>query len=212
MNKINVVENLASSLDRRDEEPNIELAEIIAKTKNKEAVQSLIELLNDKKTIQNDAIKVIYEIGERNPSLIAPHLERILGLLTTKNNRLQWGLMTAINSVVSECGDKIHQALPIILDTAENGSVITRDGAVHILINLSAVNPKKYHNDCMTLLLEQLLQCPTNQLPMYAERILPIVQEVDKQALIESLKNRLDDIEKESKRKRVEKVIKKLEN
>jgi hypothetical protein len=44
---------------------------------------------------------------------------------------------------------------------------------------------------------------------MYAENALPIVNEKNKALFIRTLTARLDDFEKETKRKRVEKVLKK---
>lgn len=69
-----VTEKLESSLKRRDEVPNIELSEQIASGKDKAAVKELAENLSSKsKDIQNDSIKVLYEFGEINPSLISEY-------------------------------------------------------------------------------------------------------------------------------------------
>lgn len=57
---------------------------------------------------------------------------------------------------------------------------------------------------------EQLKKCPTNQLPMYAENAIAIVNDNNKALFIKTLSSRLSDIEKDTKRKRVEKLIKKL--
>jgi hypothetical protein len=59
-------------------------------------------------------------------------------------------------------------------------------------------------------LIEQLKNAATNQLPMYAENVLPIISDKYKSTVIKTLTKRLGEIEKETKRKRVEKVIKKL--
>ena len=94
---MNVIDKLASSLNRRDEVPNQELAKQIAVKKDKKAVAELIEYLNNKsKDIQNDCIKVLYEVGKINPALIADYAKNFIALLDHKNNRLQWGAMTAI--------------------------------------------------------------------------------------------------------------------
>jgi hypothetical protein len=45
---------------------------------------------------------------------------------------------------------------------------------------------------------------------MYAERTLPVISEKYKKDFVKVLSSRLKEIEKESKMKRVEKVIKKL--
>ena len=94
------------------------------------------------------------------------------------------------------------------MDATDHGSVITRDNAVNILINLAAT--PEYMKVVFPLLIEQILKSAGNQLPMYAERMLLIINEQNKKGFIEALYSRLDDLEKESKRIRVEKVIKKL--
>ena len=207
---MNVVSKLASSMNRRDEVPNQELAKEIVKKEDEEAIQELIDLLSDKnKKIQNDCIKVLYEVGEIKPALISSHLNVFLNLLDHKNNRLQWGAMTALNTIASEDPDSIYESISTILKAADKGSIITRDQAVHILIKLCSSDQ---HSDSAFLLLnEQMLSSPTNQLPMYAENALVVITIEQREMFTKTLKSRLDDIEKESKRKRVEKVLKKLD-
>lgn len=206
---MSILPYLATSLGKRDEVPNIELAKRIADKKDKIAVKELIENLSNKsKDIQHDCIKVLYETGERNPSLIIPYFNIFLALLTHKNNRLQWGAMIALSSITGEIPDKIYESLPIIVDAADKGSVITRDYFVNILLQFCAI--KKYAADAFSLLNEQLLAAPTNQLPMYAEKTLPYINEKNRKQFVNTLTSRLNDIEKDTKRKRVEKVIKKL--
>jgi len=206
---MSIINKLASSLNRRDEVPNQELAKQIVAKGDKKAIQELIDNLNNKsKDIQNDCIKVLYEIGERKPSLIADHAKKFIELLENKNNRLQWGAMTAINTITLENPNAIYSNLPKIIAAANKGSVITKDYAVNILINLCSI--KQYANSSFSLLIEQLLSSPTNQLPMYAEKAMPVINEKNKTLFIKTLTSRLDDIEKDTKRKRLEKVIKKF--
>ena len=207
-NKINVIDKLASSLDRRDEVPNQELAKEIVLTKNKKAIKELIDNLPNKKAIQNDCIKVLYEIGEQDPKLIADYISDFVAHLDSKNNRLQWGAMTALGTIAAERPKEIYAVLTTIISAADKGSVITKDHAVNILIKLCAI--EKYSDNAFALLNEQLLKSPTNQLPMYAERALPIVNHKNKNLFVKTLTSRLNEIEKVTKRKRVEKVIKKL--
>jgi uncharacterized ParB-like nuclease family protein len=69
---MSIIAQLASSIGRRDEVPNQELAKKIAENNDEGAVQELIESLQHKSAaIQNDCIKVLYEVGERKPVLIA---------------------------------------------------------------------------------------------------------------------------------------------
>ena len=206
---MSVIEKLATSLGRRDETPNQDLAKAIAAGSDTSAVQELVEnLSNKKKDIQSDCIKVLYEIGALKPALIAPHIGAFTKLLDSKNNRLAWGAMTALDAAASADLNGVYAFLPQIIAVADSGSVITRDHAVGILIKLMA--EKKYAEDCFALLLEQLAKCPTNQLPMYAENAAASIPSDKKAAFTKTLSGRLPEIEKESKRARVEKVIRKL--
>jgi len=208
---MSVLNQLASALGRRDEVPNQELAVKIAAAKDKQGVAELVENLQAKsKDIQNDCIKVLYEIGAIEPKLISEYASGFLALLKHKNNRLQWGGMAALDTIVFEKPDFIYESVPAILDAVSKGSVITMDGAVNIFIKLCGI--PKYAENAFAVLLEVIQKAPTNQLPMYAERAMPIVTSENKARFIAILSNRLGEIEKESKRKRVEKVIKKITN
>ncbi|SNY94935.1 hypothetical protein [Flagellimonas pacifica] len=205
---MSVIDKLASSLNRRDEIPNQELAKEIVLSQDIEAVKVLVENLSNKKAIQNDCIKVLYEIGGHAPKLISKYINEFIAQLSSKNNRLQWGAMTALGTITRERPKEIYTALPAILFAADKGSVITKDHAMNILIALCS--QKDYAKNTFPLLIEQLLKSPTNQLPMYAERAIPIINDQNKILFVKTLASRLDDIEKETKRKRVEKVIKKF--
>ena len=204
-----VLNKLSCSLGRRDEVPNQELAQQILKSKNKKAVSELVEnLANKDRNIQSDCIKVLYEIGAYQPELIARYDKDFLALLDSKNNRLVWGAMTALDYIASINPGRIHKMLGRIMIVSDHGSVITKDHAIGILIKLAA--DKRFSKDALALLLDQFRSCATNQLPMYAENALPAIPDAAKGGFIKVLTARLGDIEKESKRKRVEKVIAKL--
>ena len=206
---MSIINKLASSLNCRDEVPNQELAKQVANASDKKAVKELVDNLNNKSNdIRSDCIKVLYEIGKLKPKLVAEHVKSLVTLLDSKNNRLQWGAMTAINSIAHENPKAVYTALPKIIDVADKGSVITNDHCVGILVKLCTV--KAYSKDAFTLLLERLNTCPTNQLPMYAEHAFPAINDTNRAAFIKTLSARLPDIEKDTKKIRVEKLIKKL--
>ena len=206
---MSIINKLASQQNRRDEIPNQQFAKEIAAAGDKKAVKELFENLTNKdKGIQSDCIKVIYEIGEQKPKLIAGFANELIELLSNKNNRLQWGAMTALHSITGEAPKAVYGALPQIIDVADKGSVITNDHCVGILVKLCGM--KEYAEDVFPLLNERLIKSPTNQLPMYAENALPVITEKNKAVFIKTLTLRLGEIEKDTKRIRVEKVIKKL--
>jgi hypothetical protein len=201
---------LASSLGRRDEAPNIALAEKIAKAKNAGAVEELVRLIaSPTMGIRNDAIKVLYEIGERNPDLIAPHVATFLELLDHKDNRMIWGAMSALAAISATNPEPLAKKLVSILAAMDSGSVITRDKGITILASLAT--RKKHHTDAMDLLLEQVARAPVNQVPMYAEKMAGVISQPYAQKLISMLKERHDVWAIDSKAKRLEKLIRSLQ-
>ena len=205
-----IVNKLAFAIGRNDEQPNIELAEELVSTNNKAGVKELVELLHAKnKQTQSDSIKVLYEIGERAPEMILPYSKEFLGLIKSKNNRLAWGAMTAINSITGAEPELVHEHINEIVDAANKGSVIGQDHAVKILVKLASLHTFK--EEMNQLLLEMVANCAPNQLPMYAEESLSIVAVPFQEAFISIYTKRMGDLEKESKRKRLQKVILKLQ-
>ncbi|MFM9903424.1 MAG: hypothetical protein ACKVQJ_02505 [Pyrinomonadaceae bacterium] len=207
---MSIIPKLASSLNRRDEIPNVELAQNIAEKSSKISVSELLIYLgHPKKAIRHDAIKVIYEIGKLKPKLIADSYRLFIALLGNSDNRMQWGAMTALDHIAAEKPNEIYIFLDKLTKAAESGSVITRDRYVKILIKLLLLDKKR--KKVVTLLLEQLRKCPTNQLPAYAESAMPLIDETTRDEFIEILSSRLAETETDSKRKRVEKVIKRMQ-
>lgn len=206
---MSIIGKLATSLGRRDEDPNIDLAKQIATANNKKAVAELVEHLNDKsKDIRHDCIKTIYEIGYLKPQLISDYADDYIAQLDSKSNRMQWGAMTALSVIVKEKPKELYNALPKLIEVANKGSVITKDHYVNILVGLCT--NKTYYDKVFPLLIEQLLKSATNQLPKYAEQSMAIVAEQDKKLFLKTLNARVDDIETPTKRVRLAKVIKKL--
>jgi hypothetical protein len=187
----------------------VALAEDIVKKSDGSAVRELVDNLSNRdKSIQSDCIKVLYEIGEREPKLIAKHWAAFGELLDSANNRLVWGAMTALDQIALAAPQKVFGLLPKVRTAAETGSVITRDHAVGILTKLGTL--KQYASACFPLIIEQLKNCPNNQLPMYAEMSLAIATDKNKSALHKTIAQRTDRLERESQKKRVQRVLKRL--
>ena len=204
-----IIDKLASSLNRRDEVPNQKLAKQIVDRNDEKAVEELVgNLTNKDREIQSDCIKVLYEVGERKPALIAKYAGEFSSLLDSENNRLVWGGMAALDQIALADPKTIYGMLTKIVGSGERGSVITRDHTVGILIKLASL--AQYREKVIPLLIEQLKRSPTNQLPMYSENLVPIVTDKNRAAFVRTLASRLDDIQKVAKRKRVERVIAKL--
>jgi hypothetical protein len=196
---------LASALGRNDEQPNVELAEALAAKPSAAAITELVELLSAGTVAeQNDAIKVLYELGERRPEVIAGHAAAFLALLKSKNNRNVWGAMSAIDTIAAVRPKEVAAALKDILAAADKGSVIAKDKAMSTLSKLALAGEAK----AMPALLDRLDTAAVNQLPMYAELALPAVgaHKTKFQAILE---RRLPDLPP-AKQARVGKVLRKL--
>lgn len=207
--QIKVYEALATTLGRRDEEPNIELAQRIAAANDEAAVKDLAELLQgkDKKT-KSDCIKTLYELGAIKPGLIKSYDGLFLDLLKSKDNRMVWGALTALHCISSEVPERIYESLHEILDVADKGSVISKDHAMGILVTLCG--QKAYREEMIALLLERLQAAADNQFAMYAEQIAPVMAPKHMQLFLQILNARIVTLPKESQQKRIGKLLRKL--
>ena len=205
-----IEDQLAHSLGRRDEAPNVALAEQIAKSKNSKDVEALVDLLKSPNTgVRNDAIKVLYEIGERKPELITAYTADFLELLAHKDNRMIWGAMAALAAISAGYPEPLAKKKVSILAAMDTGSVITRDKAITILASIATL--KKHHKDAMDLLLEQVAKAPVNQVPMYAEKMAGVISQPYAKKLISMLKERHDVWAIDSKARRLDKLIRSLQ-
>lgn len=206
---MSIIELLASSQGSRSSTANIALAEEIVSTGNSEAVAELAGLLKHKdRSIQSDSIKTLYETGYRKPQLIAPHYSDFLALLSSKNNRLVWGAMAALTTIVEIRHLELFESLDTIMGAVNHGSVITIDCGVEILAKLNRFD--MYHNTTDPLLMEQLFKCPIKQLPTYAGKALEHISEHSTEGYRNIITNRMAECEKESQKKKLEKLLKKL--
>ncbi|MBL7828996.1 MAG: hypothetical protein JNJ57_20345 [Saprospiraceae bacterium] len=204
-----IIDQLACSLGINTETPNIELAVRIAEHGQSSDVDELVSLLRHKdKAISSDVIKVLYELGMRKPEMIAPHTQVFIDLLAHKNNRLIWGAMTALDAISGANPEQIQVHLAKIIEAADKGSVITKDHAVGILVQLT--NHPPYYSDAMALLLDLISPAAPNQFPTYCERAFQAAKPTDKQVLKTIILARLAEFDAGAKRTRLEKLLKKL--
>ena len=203
-----VLDQLASALGRNDEEPNVELAEKLAASPDKAAIAELVAALKTGTiAVANDAIKVLYELGERRPELIAEHTDAFFATLLSKNNRLVWGGMSALDTIATVSAPALAKRLPEILAAADKGSVIAKDKAVSILAKLAGAG----HGDkALPALFAMVETAAVNQLPMYAEMAAPAIDRSHQAAFTAIITKRLQTIEQPAKRARLEKLLRKL--
>ena len=204
-----IVGQLAHSIGRSDEEPNIRLAEKIVKSGNKSDVKEIISLLDHKTTgIRSDAIKVLYEIAGREVNMVIPYTGTLISLLAHRDNRMRWGAMSALSAISHVKPALLVNHLATIVDAMDSGTVITRDHGIYILSNVARL--KTHHDDCMELLLDQIAHAPANQVPMYAEKTAEVITGPYHPRFEKVLVSRKDVLGIPSKKKRIEKILKSL--
>lgn len=206
---MSIITQIASSNQRKDEELNIALAKKVAARNDAAAVKELVSnLTNKNKEIQSDCIKVLYEIGGLNKDLIAPYYAEFIKLLGNKNNRLVWGAMTALGSIVDIKADLIGKRVNEVIQATEKGSVITQDWGIRVLAAISMKNQAQSEN-IFAFLMNFLRDCPAKDVPRHAESILVAVNAGNREAFVRVLKERHRNLAP-SQAKRAEKILKSL--
>jgi hypothetical protein len=204
------LERIAHFQKRRDEVPNQELARELASSKDSEGICEIAEnLWNKNKSIQADCIKVLYEVGYIDPSLIADYAEDFIKLLHSRNNRLVWGGMTALGTVAGLKAQTVFAHLDEIEKVMDAGSVITMDNGVQALARAASKN-EKYSREILPYLLEHLSTCRPKDVAQHAEKSLPAITANNKTRFIAVLNRRMSDLT-DSALARVKKVVKEAE-
>jgi len=203
-----VLDQLAGALGRRDEGPNVALAEQLAASGDKDAIVELAEAVRSGTPRQrNDAMKVLYEIGARRPNLVIPHCGLFLEALASSNDRQVGGAMEALDSIASQRANEIAAELPRIIEAADKGSVTAKDRCTSILVKLARAG---YADRAMPALIEQVKKAAPAQLPHYAEQAASVLPPAEKPGFLAMLKDRVGQLGQRGKRERLEKLMDKL--
>jgi hypothetical protein len=174
----------------RSEVPNQELAKELARTNDTDRIKEIAEnLTHPNQSVCSDCLKVLYEIGYIEPTLVAPYVHDFLEILKSKNNRMVWGAMIALASIAHLCPDEIWVEIPTILDIYEKGTVITVVWGVRLLAGLAATNPE-YSDKLLPILLNTLETCIPRDVPTHAESMLPAIDPENKPFILEILISR----------------------
>lgn len=206
---MNLARRLASAQRRKDQHPNIDLAIELVDGWDEDAVTELFALLDaGPKKQRHDALKVLYEIGIRAPELLLPHFDELIDALDTRDNRILWGCIYALRSLVDQAREQLMACLPLILDAAERSTIIARDKAMYILVALAS--DERYHDAVTPLMLRHIETAATNQFPTYAERAEPTLRPEEAPLLIAIIEAH-DGLEAHpAKRRRMDKLLRRL--
>ena len=204
-----MIEKLAYSLGRNDEEPNMELARELSKDKNKKGIREIAEGLNNPKAqIANDCIKVLYEIAELSPELVSEYTEIFIQLLKSRNCRLVWGSMTALSKIVLIKHEEIYKNLDIVIRAYEKGKVITVDNSISVFAGLVKAD-SRYEKKVFPIIIKHLEKCRPKEVGQHSERAFICVNKNNSKQFRETLLKRRDSLT-DAQKNRVDKLLAKL--
>lgn len=204
-----MLEKLAGSLGRNDEEPNIELARQLCESGSKEDIKEIADGMNGSdRVVANDCIKVLYEIGYKRPELIADYAGDFISHLRSKNNRLAWGSMIALAVAAELRPGIVYEKIDVIKKAYEEGSVITVDNSITVFAKLCKA-AKEYEKEIFPLILRHLSSCRPKEVPQHAERASICINGDNLNAFLEVMEQRRCSMN-EAQNKRINKLIKEL--
>ena len=207
---MSVISRLSSSVGRKDQEPNLELARELRDTRNEKAIAELVENLSgDSKAIQHDCIKVLYSIGYDDAGLISKYVSEFLHLLRLKDNHMVWGAMIALSTIAAERADEIYASIDLIFRTIETGSIITIDNGISVLAQLASTEEAR-EKEIVPYLLEHLQECRPKEIAQHAEKSMAAMNASNKAQFVEVIAKRVDSLSA-SQKTRVKKVLRKIE-
>ncbi len=207
---MNITSRFANVNGSREQHLNKLLAQEIVTNCDLVLMDEIVSVLssNVKVDIIADALKVTEIVGESSPELARSTYPIVMKLLDHQSNKIQWRAMSALSTFGHLELDVLFNELGKILQLMDAGSIITRDHGIKIMIGL--YQKQCYREDLASLLEEQMLTAPDNQLGQYAEKWLEVITLNDLPRLRQILENRLPDLTNPSHQKRISRVLKKL--
>lgn len=173
---ISVLDQLASSLGRQDEAPNLALAEVIAAQNDPSLIADLIAGLDHPdRAICSDALKVLYEAGKRRPEVLHGYAPRFAEFLRSHNNRLVWGGMEVLAALAADRPGEVAPFFDDIVDATESGSVISRDWGVRAIAAIGIDVPAR-RDRAISFLIDLLRSCKPSEFPRHAESCLTLLK------------------------------------
>lgn len=207
---MSVLQRIAYFQGRRDERPNQDLARSLVRSRNREAIQEIAENLhNPNRNIQSDCLKVLYEIGYLDPSLIAGYADDFLDQLSSSHNRMVWGGMIALATVAPLKSGAIGKRLNEVVRAVEGGTLITVVWGVKVLA-VVAGRDRRTRGKSLPVLKRVLTSCLARDVPMHAESILTVIDVADRKPFLAILTLRQPELSA-AQAGRLRKALRKLE-
>jgi len=191
---VSVLQRIAFFQGRRDERPNQDLARRLARSGDGEAIREIAENLHHpNRNIQSDCLKVLYEIGYLNPTLIAGYVDEFQDLLNSQHNRMVWGSMIALAAVSPLKPGAIGKRLGEVIRAVEGGTLITVVWGVRVLA-VVAGKERRLRGKSLPVLKRVLRSCLPRDVPLHAESILMAIDVADRNPFLAILAARQPEL------------------
>lgn len=157
-------------------------------------IKEQIQVLKQGKFIEKMvASKALKKISENTPEELIPYYPDFLAILADKNVKVAWATFFMLTPMAVFKPEMAYEHLGLFAQIADGDSVIARDQYVKILTELATHDP--YKETCLTLLLDEVLKAPVNQLPAYAKSATSVIDREHAGALKDIISIRLPDTE-----------------
>jgi len=208
---MNILDRLSSRRGTTSAEPNKQVARLCME--NPAYLNKIVEnLTSNDRRLQGDCAEVLAEVAKLKPQLTAKHIDGLLMMLDTENNRALWESLSAIASAAHLAPESIYPYRDKLLHLAKTGSVIVKDGALATLGKVAAHNPS-YSKTIFSSLIQALADSKHKDIPRISEYIMPAAKTTGRNSEEMSLilRKSLPKITKKSARQRVNKLLRSLE-
>jgi len=187
---MSTLDKIAYFQNIRSEVPNQQLAAELAQEKDTAGIREIAQnLTHQNQNVCSDCLKVLYEIGYIEPTLVAPYVQDFLILLNSKNNRMVWGSMIALATIASLRPEEIWAEIETLLKIFEKGTVITVVWGIRLFAGLAAARPD-YSEVLFPIMLHTLETCIPRDVPTHVESMLSAINTDNKQLVLDILSSR----------------------
>lgn len=174
------------------------------------AIKAQIEVLKNAKFVEKIvASKALKRLSESEPEKLVPYYPDFLAIIADKNVKVAWATFFMLTPMAVYKPEMAYENLGLFATIADGESVIARDQYVKILTQLTTHTA--YKSNCATLLVDEVLKAPVNQLPSYATSAATVVDKENAVLLQKVIINRLPEVEDlPPKMKKLQVIVKQL--
>jgi hypothetical protein len=167
---------LATSMNRSDEMPNLEVAADIVFSDDVDSVSMLVSVIERHDTVHApDAARVLCEVGIRAPHLLEPSSDRLLALCDESQKEVLAYTMYAMSPLAHRYAEHLWDLRDLFwasLADLQTPANMAQAGAVKLLAALCAAGPD-YARTLAGGLVDLLGKCMPKDVAFFAESVLP---------------------------------------